>query len=212
MNVREKPALSFVIRTYNDAAVLPQVLLGAVVAARTLGEPYDITVVDAGSSDETVSVALLHRVRVLETDGCGVAAARNLGARATRGHALVFLGPDIVVDPDVVRSLWRAVTTGLAGGSAVVRRTVVASPVARTHAIVSAAVQRAVARMDGEFLFCTRHAYAAVGGFDEWLGEGAVPAFCQSLWRMGRLTVLAAPVSKIGRAEGLAGVPIHPHQ
>jgi len=50
-------------------------------------------------------------------------------------------------------------------------------------------VARLVRLVGGCFLFCTRDAYIATGGFDECLYAGEDMAFCQAIKKVGRFVV-----------------------
>ncbi|MFI6287516.1 glycosyltransferase family 2 protein [Streptomyces sp. NPDC051018] len=97
--------LSVVIPTRNKAAPL-RATLTALAAQRCPG-PYEVLVVDDGSTDGTRE--LLDRLRseagtgpkprVVAGPASGRAAARNAGARAARGDRLLFLDDDILTAP-----------------------------------------------------------------------------------------------------------------
>ena len=59
--------------------------------------------------------------------------------------------------------------------------------------------------MGGCFLFCTRKAYSATGGFSENLHAGEDIAFVQSLKKVGRFVVLKPKVVSSGRKLNVAG-------
>ena len=89
---------SVVIPTYNRMDVLPEVL--AALEAQEEAPPFEVVVVDDGSTDGT-SAWLASRsfrvpVEVLSQQNLGPAAARNMGVLATSGGRVAFLGDDTV--------------------------------------------------------------------------------------------------------------------
>jgi glycosyltransferase involved in cell wall biosynthesis len=87
------PVVSVIIPTYNRAALVREAV--ASVKAQTYRD-FEIVVVDDASTDATFeALAAWRDVRVLrQARRRGVAAARNLGAAAARGHWLAFLDSD----------------------------------------------------------------------------------------------------------------------
>ncbi len=77
---------------------------------------YELVVVDDGSSDPTAAVLRgLHAsapvpMLVLRTEGLGVPAARNLGARAARGRWMACFDDDQIASPDWLQQLRQAAT------------------------------------------------------------------------------------------------------
>ena len=83
--------------------------------------PYEVIVVDDGSTDASVAIArrferpVGSRVRVL-SGRCGSASAtRNLGASVASGDALMFLDADDVIAPDTLDALATALVEEQAG-------------------------------------------------------------------------------------------------
>ena len=90
---------SVIIPAYNAAATVSR----AIDSVRAQSSPaHEIIVVDDGSSDETALVAGGYHdaVKVIRQVNCGVAAARNAGARAASGDWLAFLDADDWYSPD----------------------------------------------------------------------------------------------------------------
>ncbi|MCB0088918.1 MAG: glycosyltransferase family 2 protein, partial [Caldilineaceae bacterium] len=96
MNVHE-PAISVVIPTYNQADYLATAL-NSVLAQTYRG--YEIVIVDDGSTDETAHIvrnfvmARPRQISYVRQPNCGLAAARNAGIRAAKGHWVALLDSD----------------------------------------------------------------------------------------------------------------------
>lgn len=91
--------LSIVIPTYNRQPILEK-CLQALEYQRT-DIPYEIIVVDDGSTDRTVDwlqqSADFPHVRLLQQNHLGPAAARNLGVAQAKGDTIIFIDSDLVV-------------------------------------------------------------------------------------------------------------------
>jgi glycosyltransferase involved in cell wall biosynthesis len=81
---------SIIIRTYNEARRLPEVL--DAIAAQE-GVPHEVLLVDSGSTDRTVEIAERHGCRIERIAKADFSFGRslNLGCRAARGRFLVFV-------------------------------------------------------------------------------------------------------------------------
>ena len=98
--------LTVVIPTFNRRKVLEQTLRR--LAEQQTDTPYEVIVVDDGSTDDTAPFAeslaaeLPIPVRVLSQQNSGPASARNKGAALAAGKVLLFLGDDIWARPDLL--------------------------------------------------------------------------------------------------------------
>ncbi|MBT0158529.1 glycosyltransferase family 2 protein [Candidatus Bathyarchaeota archaeon A05DMB-2] len=90
--------VSVVVPTRNSARTLSRCLQS--IKNQTL-KPFEIIVVDAFSSDETVQIAKNLGARILQRR-CSPAEARNLGISASTGEYTLFLDSDQVLTPLVV--------------------------------------------------------------------------------------------------------------
>jgi glycosyltransferase involved in cell wall biosynthesis len=194
-----EPVISFIVPAYNEELLLPATLSALEAAAQALGEPTEIVVVDDASTDCTAAVAEEHGARVVRVAHRQIAATRNSGAREAKGDILIFVDADTVVNAAVVRAALEAVRDGAVGGGCDLRfdgqlpfwaRLMIASfrPVYRVGRLAS-----------GSFLFCTRPAFDAVGGFDETLFAAEEAAMSKALRRHGRFVVLRETVLTSGR-------------
>jgi glycosyltransferase involved in cell wall biosynthesis len=94
------PSISVIIPAYNASKEL-ELALGA-LAASTM-RPFELLVVNDGSTDGTLEVAASLGARVLNTGAkSGPARARNLGAEEAKGDILFFLDADVCVHTDTL--------------------------------------------------------------------------------------------------------------
>lgn len=90
--------LSIIIPTYDRQPILEK-CLQALEHQRT-NAPYEIVVVDDGSTDGTVDwlqQAAFPHVRLFQQNHQGPAAARNLGVAEAKGDMIIFIDSDLVV-------------------------------------------------------------------------------------------------------------------
>jgi glycosyltransferase involved in cell wall biosynthesis len=188
------PSVSFVIPAYNEARLLGDTLSAIEKAARALRLTFEIIVVDDASVDGTPAIARAHGARVLPVNFRQIAATRNAGARAAAGAWLVFVDADTIIGEAVLREAIAALDAGAVGGGCLVRFD---TPVPRYGRVLIALIlplYRALGLAAGCFLFCTRQAFDAVGGFDEKLFAAEEAVLSRALGRLGRFVLLRAAV------------------
>ena len=193
------PLLSFIIPAYNEAQLLGDTLSAIQHAARALHVNFEVIVVDDASLDRTPEVARAHGARVVAVNFRQIAATRNAGAREACGEWLVFVDADTIISEAVLRDAIAALTAGAVGGGCLVRFD---GRVPRYGLVLIALVlplYRALGLAAGCFLFCTRLAFEAVGGFDEELFAAEEAALSRALHRQGRFVLLRAAVMTSGR-------------
>jgi cellulose synthase/poly-beta-1,6-N-acetylglucosamine synthase-like glycosyltransferase len=192
--------ISFVVPAHNEAALIARTLAALHDAARAVGEAYEVVVVDDASTDGTAALARGHGARVVAVNFRRIAATRNAGARATAGELLFFVDADTAVTARALRAAVRALRVGAVGGGALVRFDRPVPPYAAVLERVVLPVLLPLLRMaPGCFLFCTRQAYLAAGGFDERLAWSEEVAFGNRLKRLGRFVLLRERVVTSGR-------------
>ena len=100
---------SVIIVNFNGRTFLER-CLNAVLAQETV-EPFEVVLVDNGSSDDSVAYTrrCFPRVRIIEAKkNLGFAGGNNLGIKAARGHHIVLLNNDTQVRPGWLRALIEA--------------------------------------------------------------------------------------------------------
>ena len=186
--------ISFVIPAHNEAELLGRTLVAIHESAQAAGEPYEAIVADDASLDGTGVLAKKHGARVIEVNFRQIAATRNAGARMATGDLLFFVDADTIVTVPVVRA-----AIGAGGGSAVRFDGPVPLYAAILERVVLPVLLPLLKMAPGCFLFCTRRAYLAAGGFDERLFWSEEVAFGKRLKRLGRFVMLRDFVITSGR-------------
>ncbi|HSS70119.1 MAG TPA: glycosyltransferase [Casimicrobiaceae bacterium] len=191
--------ISFIVPAYNEEELLGATLHALHAAAAAVGEAYEIVVADDASSDATVSIAQRCGARVIEVAHRQIAATRNAGARAAQGDRFIFVDADTVVGAEVVRAALQALAEGAVGGGAAVRFD---GRIPRWAGLALPAFVwafRVSGMAAGCFLFCTKPAFEAVGGFDDTLYAAEEIFMSRALKRHGRFVVLEQAVVTSGR-------------
>jgi glycosyltransferase involved in cell wall biosynthesis len=191
--------ISFIVPAYNEEALIGRTLQAINSAAQNLDEPCEVIVADDASSDQTASIAEAHGARVIRVNLRQIAAARNAGARQARGDRLIFVDADTVVNEAVVRAALEAMNRGAVGGGSAVRFDGQVPRYAEFMQPALVRLFRAAGLACGCFLFCTREAFDAAGGFDEALFASEEIGMSQALKRQGRFVVLRESVTTSGR-------------
>lgn len=193
--------ISFIVPAHNEETCLGRTLLTIHESARAIGQPYEIVVADDASTDATAEIARQNHAQVVSVNNRQIAATRNAGARASTGERLFFVDADTTINPRAVAAGLRAMDKGAVGGGA---PTWFAwnDPVPLYGRILAALIVLFVKPSGfcgGAFMFCTREAFLATGGFNEkvyWSEEGF---FALALKREGRFVGLWQPVITSGR-------------
>ena len=191
--------MSFVVPAHNEELLLGRTLASIHAAVRRAGRRYEIVVVDDASTDRTAAVAAEHRARVVPIARRQIAAARNAGARAAAGDILIFVDADTLVTAEVIDATLAALDGGAVAGGAAMRLDGRVPWYGRVMAFLVLAGMRAGRFAAGCYLFCTRAAFDAAGGFDERLYATEEIALSRALHRQGRMVILREAVETSGR-------------
>ena len=191
--------ISFIVPAFNEERLLGRTLEAIHAAARELGERSEVIVVDDGSADRTAAIAGACGARVVGVRFRHIARARNAGAQAARGDTLIFVDADTIVSAATVRATVEALRRGAAGGGATVEFDGRLPPYARLLLPVFRVVMRAGRLAAGCYVFCSRAAFEAAGGFDERLYAAEEIAFSRTLGQHGAFVILRESVTTSGR-------------
>jgi len=191
--------ISFIVPAHDEEQLLPATLASIDAAARTLGLAYEVVVVDDASTDRTAEIARAHGAQVCSVSLRQISAVRNAGARVAAGGRLFFVDADTLVTPQVIDRALRALDAGAVGGGAIVEFDRPVPLWARVVATVTIWVMRLTQFAAGCFVFCTREAFEAAGGFDETLFASEEIWFSRALKRQGRFVILDSVVTTSSR-------------
>jgi glycosyltransferase involved in cell wall biosynthesis len=191
--------ISFILPAHNEELLIGRTLDALVTAARAVAEPFEVIVVDDASTDRTAAIAAEHGARVITVSHRQIAATRNAGARQASGEMFVFIDADTVVNEAAIRAAHKAIDQGAIGGGCAVRFDGRLPFHGRILQAVGVPVYRLLKLASGCFLFCTREAFNAVGGFDERLFAAEEGAMSRALGKHGRFVVVREFVVTSGR-------------
>jgi glycosyltransferase involved in cell wall biosynthesis len=191
--------ISFIIPAYNEERLLGATLSAVHAAAEQLSQPYEVIVVDDGSTDGTAAIARSAGATLVSVQYRQIARTRNAGARAATGDTLIFVDADTLIDAATVTASLEALRCGAVGGGATLRL----DGQLPWHGWLALWLVRASMRVGrfaaGCYLFCTRAAFEAAGGFDETLFATEEIALSRALQRHGRVVIVRESVVSSGR-------------
>jgi glycosyltransferase involved in cell wall biosynthesis len=191
--------VSFIIPAHNEEQLLGRTLAALHAAAAGVGVPCDLIVVDDDSTDRTAAIAQAAGARVVAVTHRQIARARNAGARSATGDLFIFVDADTVVDAVTLRATLAAIEGGAVGGGALLRFDGTLPLLARCIAGATRLTMQLSGLAAGAYIFCTRQAFDAVGGFDEGLFVTEELTLSRALRRVGRMVILRESVLTSGR-------------
>jgi glycosyltransferase involved in cell wall biosynthesis len=197
--------ISFIIPAHNEELWLGKCLGSIRTAMATLAEPYEVIVVDDASTDATHQIAEQMGTRTIRVEHRKISAVRNSGAHAALGEMFIFVDADTQVNQHAVRAAFLALRSGAAGGACVFEFDGVVPLWGRIIHRFGVTMGRLLRLAGGCFLFCTREAYAAIGGFSEDFRAGEDLAFVLALKKVGRFVVPKPTVVTSGRKLSVVG-------
>ncbi|MEE9130487.1 MAG: glycosyltransferase [Phycisphaerales bacterium] len=191
--------LSFIIPAYNEETLIEATVKQLQVSVEALGRDYEIIVVNDASTDRTERVAEAAGARVINVTNRQIAATRNAGAANAAGDVFIFVDADTLVPVDTLRAALCALDNGATGGGAAIRFRGRISATARITASLMQVPMRLGGMVGGCFMFMTRDAFEAVGGYDESFYASEEIWLARALRREGRFVILRQFTETSGR-------------
>ena len=193
--------ISFIVPAHNEQACLGRTLHAIHESARAVGQPYEILVVDDASTDSTAEIARQNGARVVSVNHRQIAATRNSGGRAAKGDRLFFIDADTTINARAVAAALRAMDKGAVGGGGPtwIDWNEPVPLYIRLIAMMGLFAVKLLRFSGGAFMFSTRAAFEASGGFSEKLFWGEEASFVLALKRHGKFVGLTEHVLTSGR-------------
>ncbi len=191
--------LSFIIPAYNEETLIEATVKQLQVSAEALGRDYEIIVVNDASTDRTERLAEAAGARVINVKNRQIAATRNAGAANAAGDVFIFVDADTLVPVDTLRAAVCALDNGATAGGATIRFRGRISATARITASLMQIPMRLGGMVGGCFMFMTRDAFEAVGGYDESFYASEEIWLARALRREGRFVILRQFTETSGR-------------
>jgi glycosyltransferase involved in cell wall biosynthesis len=197
--------ISFIVPAHNEERWIGKCLDSIRTTMARVTEPYEVIVVDDASTDSTHQIARQMGTRTLRVEHRKISAVRNAGARAASGEVFFFVDADTQVNESAVSAALAALRAGAIGGGCLIDLEGPAPMWARIILFFAVLAARLLRWACGCFVFCTREAYVASGGFSEGMHAGEDLAFVKALKKIGRFVVLKPKVVTSGRKLDVVG-------
>jgi glycosyltransferase involved in cell wall biosynthesis len=108
--INNKPFISFVVPTRNEAGNLPKLLMSINYIAQVCKVPIETIVVDYRSEDGTPDIAKKMGAKVVEVDKPGVGYASYVGVLSTKGNIIIRTDADVIMTPSAIQETIRVFT------------------------------------------------------------------------------------------------------
>ncbi len=181
----KKGDLSVVIPARNEESRLPRCVQKLRDSAAIAGANLEIVVVENRSTDRTAEIARSLGATVVTSEAKNLSVIRNVGVRATTGDNVLTVDADSLVSRGlisrVLRSLEDPRTVG--GGVLIFPERWSLGIIATGMLVGSLAL---FYRISGGAFFFRRHAFEAIGGFDESVLSAEDIDFARRLKRYAR--------------------------
>ncbi len=182
---------SLIIPAWNEASYLEHTLISVVAAMQQIKDQGvhsgELIVVDNNSTDATAAIASDCGATVVFEPVNQIARARNRGAEAAEGNALIFLDADTTCSARLLSHVLAALESGqvVGGGSVIAPDKPVAAAAMRGIRLWNW-IARTGRLAAGCFVYCRRDAFDAVGGFSDRVYAGEEIFLSRQLKKWGR--------------------------
>jgi len=183
--------LSIIIPTLNEATYLP-VTIEQIRQNAGLEEPYEIIIVDSGSTDETCDIALKLGVKLVKSNSIssGKAYVLNEAVEFASGDVLLFLDADTLVPQGYDESIENALSNPNVVGGAFEFSLEGPQFGLRVVELINRIRYRIRQRYYGDQgIFVRSHVFRIVGGYPE-IGILEAAHFCKKLRKEGELKLI----------------------
>lgn len=205
IRIKTKPFVSIVIPAKNESAYLGRCLDFLKISADRLDGRYEIILVDNGSSDSTMQIAISKGCRVIEEPDGTISRLRNVGARNAKGDIIAFLDADCLVAPEWVTYCLEAFNNEeirIVGTRAVPDLNKPTWVEKAWYKLMSGAKRPDFPDWIGTSNFFIRKTdFLETGGFDEKLETAEDINLCYDVRRQGKLIYLEQRVNTIHLRE-----------
>ena len=178
---------SIIIPAFNEEELLGSTLKHVREAMSKLSLDGEIVVVDNNSTDKTSEIAdSFGVVKVFEPIN-QISKARNTGAKASKGKYLVFLDADSILSFDLLSEAFSILSSEkYVGGGVLLKFTGNEGRTVRIFSSIWNFFSKHFNLAAGSFIFCTREAFEAVGGYSEKIYASEDVWFSDALKKWGR--------------------------
>lgn len=178
---------SLIVPAYNEESLLPATLRALRREMDGVDGAGEIIVVDNNSSDRTAAIAAEGGARVVSEPVNQISRARNAGARVARGRYLIFVDADTVPSHGLLRQALHNLQNGrCCGGGALVSFEGTEPGFGRRLGELIVKVTHGLGVAGACFIYCSREAFEAIGGFSETVYVGEEIWVSRALRRWGR--------------------------
>ncbi|RLF01382.1 MAG: hypothetical protein DRJ59_06135 [Thermoprotei archaeon] len=152
-------------------------------------KPLEIIVVDGGSTDRTVEIALRYSDRGVKVvkepphEGSIPAIGRNFGAKFTRGDILLFIDPDCLPERSLITKVLKALSNPKVGIYSVIVRDGKGTVLSKAWHFLQLQIEYDFA--PSRVLAVKKEIFDRVGGFDETLPTGEDNDFSYRVMNLG---------------------------
>lgn len=181
--------ISIVIPVYNEETVIGELLNSlSFLLSRRSSNPFEVIIVDGGSTDRTVEVARKFPFCIIRT-GRGKALQMNEGVRSARGDILLFLHSDCLIEEGSLETIEEYLSNGFVGGC--LRQKILSSRFVYRFIEASGNIRARFFKIfyGDQAIFVRKDVFFKLGGFDNLeLFEDVI--FSQKLRKSGRVCIL----------------------